>query len=145
MIRKLLSVAAIAFACSIIIAADDEKKPADNKDGKKGGFDRSKMYEKMDTNGDGKVSKDEYVKSMETLLSRFSKGGNTRGNMKEMMEKRFDSIDTNKDGFLSKDEFEKSTSNFGGFGNRGTRGKGKGKTPGTDTKPADPEKKADEK
>lgn len=146
MFRKLMSLALFGAMCGAMAYAEDEKKPGEAKkgDGKFAGkMDRSKMFEKMDANGDGKVTKEEYTKFFEGMAERMKdkaggKGGRG-GNMAEMAAKRFDQIDANKDGVITKEEFEKADT----FGGRpgGKDGKGRGK--GTPPKPADPEKKTD--
>jgi Ca2+-binding EF-hand superfamily protein len=47
-------------------------------------------FNEVDTNGDGKISRDEHMKHAE-----------------KRAEDRFTQMDTNKDGFISKDEFQK--------------------------------------
>jgi hypothetical protein len=146
MFRKVMSVALLGVVCSAVAYADDEKKPGDNPPGK-GGFklDKAKMFEKMDTNGDGKVTKEEYTKSVEAMMARFKekapeKFKGKEGESAERIGKRFDAIDTNKDGTISKEEFEKAE--FGSPG--GFRGRGKGGPPKDgDKKPGEPEKKVD--
>ena len=52
----------VPFA-SAATCPDDEKKPAAKKDGAKPKREPGAMFKKMDKNGDGKVSKDEFVNS----------------------------------------------------------------------------------
>ena len=56
---KMLLLAAFAFLGTVALAADDEKKPPA---AKVGNVDKSKLFEKMDADGDGKVTKAEFEK-----------------------------------------------------------------------------------
>lgn len=60
-----------------------------DKHGKKG-KDHKAYYEKIDANGDGMISRDEFVK-----------------NATERMDKRFSALDADGDGMVSKDEMKK--------------------------------------
>ncbi len=66
--KKLLTLTAVAMAVSMTpaLAEDHEGK------GHKGG----KMFEKHDTNGDGVVSKDEFLAHVEEKFSKMDKDGN---------------------------------------------------------------------
>jgi Ca2+-binding EF-hand superfamily protein len=90
--------AAVAFAGGLF-AADDEKK--DEKP--KGKALAGKMFEKMDANSDGKVSKDEFKKFFEERLKDKGKGEKAG----ELMVRLFDKADANADGYLNKEEFAK--------------------------------------
>lgn len=77
---------------------------------KKGQPDFEAMFKKLDTNGDGKLSKEEFaqlapiVKNiLEVLLE--GKGGDPA--TRENFDKVFEMLDTDKDGFLSLEEFKK--------------------------------------
>jgi Ca2+-binding EF-hand superfamily protein len=81
MLKKSLMVltsAAVIAGSSLAFAATTPATPATGDRG-------AKMFEKMDSNSDGFVSKDEYLAKTE---------------------KRFEAMDTNKDGKISKDEFK---------------------------------------
>lgn len=56
---KMLLIAAFTCLATVAVGADDEKKPAA---GKLGNVDKSKLFERMDADGDGKVTKDEFEK-----------------------------------------------------------------------------------
>ncbi len=66
--------------------------------------DPEAVFKKLDANGDGKVSKEEWMKSPMAQRN------------EEAAKKRFDAMDTDKDGFLTLDEFK-----------AGRRGGGEGK------------------
>ena len=69
---------------------DGEKKPPP----KKGKFDPKAIWEKLDANDDGKISKEEYLK------------GKDKDEL-ERWEKRFAEFDDNNDGFISQAEWKK--------------------------------------
>jgi Ca2+-binding EF-hand superfamily protein len=71
------------------------------------------IFEKMDADKDGKLSKEEFSKYFEDLMSRLPKGGNKFGNFSDRI---FDRLDGDKDGKLTKEEFEKFGGGFGGLG-----------------------------
>ena len=74
MLRKLLSIACFGFACALTVLADDAAAPGDGQ--KPGGkIDRSKIFEKMDANGDGKVTRDEYKTFMEGVAQKMKDSG----------------------------------------------------------------------
>ena len=58
--------------------------------GKKAPQDRAKLFENKDTNHDGKLTHDEFMKGQKDP---------------EEAAKRFEKMDADKDGFLSKEEF----------------------------------------
>jgi Ca2+-binding EF-hand superfamily protein len=57
------------------------------------------QFKKLDTNGDGKLSKDEFAK--------MGKGAKANAGNNKKTDKLFQKLDTNNDGFLSLDEFKK--------------------------------------
>lgn len=119
MIRKLLAIALFAFGCSATLAADDETGAGEKKPGKFGGqLDRGKVFAKMDANGDGKVTKDEFKNFQEVVadkLKQAGKGGKLGSQGGDFAAKMFDRLDANKDGVLTKEEFEKGA----GVGGKG--------------------------
>lgn len=132
MVRALCFAALIGFVMSVAGAADDDKKPEPGKGkfGGKGGFDKGKMFEKMDANGDGKLSKEEYTKFFEGMAERMKdKGGDKGGkfNPADMAAKGWEKLDPKGTGTVTKEEFEKSGGFGGGPGGPGGfKGKGKG-------------------
>jgi hypothetical protein len=142
MLRKLLLLA--VFLPFAVVATADDTKPESKDKGK--GIDKGKMFEKMDTNADGKLSKDEVTKGIEGIKERLNDKGGKAGQLAEKIDadKIFEKLDADKDGSISKDEFEKGEL----FGDRGAaKGKFKGKFKGKgdpETKP-ETEKPAGEK
>lgn len=111
MLRPLaLFAAALLFAAPAAFAADEKK--ADEK--KAGKFDRTKLFDTMDADGDGKVTKEEFKKGMEKLAEKLKeKAGDKSGAMLEKLggqlaDKAFEKLDADGDGKLTREEFEKA-------------------------------------
>jgi hypothetical protein len=93
-------------------AGDDEDTPKKKRfkgkfGGKLEGKRLNKMFEKMDTDGDGKISKEEFKKFFTQARQGKGKGqgkGKRRG---QFADRLFAKLDTNGDGYLSKDELKK--------------------------------------
>jgi len=115
MLRKLLLAAVFCFAGSVVTAfADDDKKAEEpakpTAKGKLGNFDKSKMFERMDADQDGKVTKEEFKKFRETLAEKMKDklpGGAGAGMLDKIFDGMFEKMDADKDGIITKDEFEK--------------------------------------
>jgi Ca2+-binding EF-hand superfamily protein len=105
-----------AFALSVPAFADDEKKADDKKSGRKalaGKVDKAKVFETMDADKDGKLSKDEFAAGMEKMTDKLKERAGERaskltGVMEKLAERVFEKLDADKDGAISKDEYEKS-------------------------------------
>ena len=104
---------AFAMIAGFALAADDKKGDDAGKGKGKGKGDPAAraemMLKKLDTDKDGKISKEEFLASPMAKKAK-DKGGDP--------EKNFTRLDANKDGFITKDELAKM-----GKG----KGKGKGK------------------
>lgn len=98
----------VSFAATL---TGEEKKEAKPKP--KGEALSGKMLEKMDANGDGKVSKDEFKKFFQERLKDKDKGDKAT----EFMTRIFDKADTNADGYIDRDEFAKMMEQLGNGGN----------------------------
>lgn len=102
MLRKALLLAGFAVGLAATgVEAQDGKKPK---------LDKSKAFEKLDTNADGQLSKEEFKSGFEKIKDLLNeKGGERAKKITEKMDfdKVFDKIDTNKDGTISKSEYEK--------------------------------------
>jgi len=105
--RKLFMLAIFGLISAVTVAsAEDEKKP-DAKPAK-GKLDKTKMFEKMDANGDGKVTKEEFKTFSDALKDRLKDKGGKAGKVGELIgDKLFDKMDANADGEISKEEFDK--------------------------------------
>lgn len=101
MLRCGAFVIALMFS-SNLVAADDADKA------KK--LDPAKVFERMDTNGDGKISKEEF----KTTLGKFPR----LQDKAEVIDKIFGRLDSNQDGFVDKDEAKKLGELRNQLGNR---------------------------
>ena len=115
----MLLAAALVVLAAPVAFADDEKKADDKKPtrGKRAGkVDRAKLFDTMDGDKDGTVSKDEFASGMEKRAERIKeRAGDKAGRgaragdlMEKVAQKAFEKLDANGDGSISKDEFEKS-------------------------------------
>ena len=108
---RILTIAVLVIVTASARADDDPKKAASTKAaGKAGKVDRAKLFDRIDTNHDGKISKEEYKAFLDGAKKKVEdkgKGGKGGAKAGEMLEKVFEKMDTNKDGVVSKEEFEK--------------------------------------
>lgn len=81
--KKFFVAALAAGLCLPFAIGAQEKKPQDPE----------AVFKRLDRNGDGKLSKEEFV-------------GNLEGEKKSKKENRFAQLDKNNDGFLSLEEFK---------------------------------------
>lgn len=101
---KATVVAAVATACLLGMSVRAE----DGKEAKGGDAAKAKhpmaeeIFQKMDANSDGTVSKEEFLAFHEAR----AKDAGREGAPKDMLEKRFTALDTDKDGKLTKEEFQ---------------------------------------
>ena len=102
--KKILTLCALAICGAFTLHAADGDKPKKPGDGKPGEGKRNpeEMFKKMDTNGDGSVSKDEFM------------AGPRAKQDPAKAEERFKELDKNNDGKLSPEEFK-----AGGPGKKG--------------------------
>lgn len=120
MMRRLLLAGLIVSIGSFsAFAADDDPKKEEKKPRPTFGGDPEARFKKMDTDSDGKVTKEEFKKSFGKL------GGLGKSKSGDMTDKLFDRMDTDKDGKITLDEYKKSqaslTRGLGNFG--GANGK----------------------
>ena len=112
MLRKFLLATALFASCTVAVSfADDEKKPEPPKPtakGKLGNLDKSKLFEQMDADKDGKVTKEEFKKFREKLAEKIKDklpGG--AGMLDKVFDGMFEKMDLDKDGVITKEEFDK--------------------------------------
>jgi EF-hand domain pair len=121
MFRKLFLAAALAAFATPVAFADDDKKADDKKPARAGKLagklDKSKLFETMDADKDGKLSKDEFATGLEKVGEKLkeraadkggAKGDKLAGAREKIAQRAFEKMDANSDGSISKDEFEKS-------------------------------------
>jgi hypothetical protein len=127
MSKKLFAAALALFLGFTTARAEDEKKKSEEaqttekkaEEGKKAAskkVDRSKMFDKLDADGDGKISKDEFQKGMEKLGEKLKEKAEASGKgkgqggamMEKLMEKMFEKLDADGDGSISKEEYNKA-------------------------------------
>ncbi len=108
MIRlAMMMVLTLGFAGMSVFA--EEEKKANPKIGE--------QFDKMDTDKDGKISKEEFSKFFEGLKDKLPKGGDKIGDkLGGFSDKIFERLDADKDGKLTKEEFEKFGGGLGGLG-----------------------------
>ena len=95
----ILSVAGLVAASPA--RADDKPK------GDKAKHSPEALFKRLDSNGDGKISKEEFAKFAEVMKEKAKdkgKGKNANGKGAEAI---FNRLDSNGDGYLSLDEFKK--------------------------------------
>ncbi len=100
---------AVSFAfCGIATAADDKTTTTEPRAGAGKHRDPEAMFKRLDANGDGKITKDEFEKVRERMQQHRAgaKGGAATGKG-QIGERFFTHLDTNNDGALSLDEFKK--------------------------------------
>ena len=108
MFRKLSAALVLGLFCTATVEADDEKK-ADAKKATK--LDKAKLFERIDADKDGKITKEEYKKFFDGLMEKMKdagKGEKLAGKMDGLADKSFEKLDADKDGKITKEEFEKA-------------------------------------
>lgn len=89
--KLVLTLTALLASASLVLAADEPKKPGERGEGKRP--NPEEFFKKLDTNADGSVSKDEY------LAGPRAKQDPAKG------AENFGKLDKDNDGKLTKDEF----------------------------------------
>ena len=104
MFCKLCFVTAFVFFCTATSTLANDKKIS-----AKGKFDKSKLFEKLDTDMDGMLSKAEFAKFHEKLSEKIKEKRPETNDavLDKVLDKLFEKLDTDKDGTISKVEFEK--------------------------------------
>lgn len=92
---------AVAFLSAGVLLLGGDQAEAKAKAKAKKGNNSSAVFAKLDTNGDGKLSQEEFAKGMNAKKGKAAKGKKAAG--------IFAKLDANNDGFLSKSEFAANT------------------------------------
>ena len=122
-------IAGVAAAAAAVLAlasgarADDPKKE-DAKPERPGGGALAKLlpemlFKKLDADGDGKITKDEFKKLGE-MISQFGQG-KLKDNpelMEKILDKMFERLDADGDGKLTEEEFKKLGEGLGKLGGK---------------------------
>src|SRR4051794_3449455 len=95
--RRFLAVAMVLMSFALILASADAQQQGKGKRGKgKGGFgggDPEATFKKLDTNSDGKLSKEEYLKTADRIQD-----AEKAAKLKEFLGKAYDKANTGGDG-----------------------------------------------
>ena len=105
--HRFVLILALGFAVSLVggLLAQDKADKADNpnKANDKVNQRAAKMFERLDTNGDGKISKEEFTKSLEQRGA----GRGLGEKLGQLAQRLFERLDSDKDGYLTKEELSK--------------------------------------
>ncbi|MFT3880546.1 MAG: EF-hand domain-containing protein [Gemmatales bacterium] len=105
--KALLTLALVLGTATIAFAGDDDKGSKNKGKGRPGFGDPAAMFKKLDTNNDGKLSKEEFSKFRDNVPEKLKGKTGGKGGNGQLSDKLFDMMDTNKDGYISLDEYKK--------------------------------------
>ncbi|MFQ3593517.1 MAG: EF-hand domain-containing protein [Gemmataceae bacterium] len=105
--RRFALMIALSFALTVVsgLLAQDKTDKADKADKAKDKANdlATKMFERLDTNGDGKISKEEFAKALEQRVGMRGLGDKVG----QLVDRLFTRLDSDKDGYLTKEEVAK--------------------------------------
>jgi Ca2+-binding EF-hand superfamily protein len=102
---RLIAALAVAGFLSTSAYADDPPKP--EKKGKGKQPDPEVIFKRLDTNNDGKISKDEFAKFAEIVREKVKEKGKGKNANGKAADAIFARLDANGDGYVSLEEFKK--------------------------------------
>jgi len=101
---RLIAVLSVVGLFSASPAFADDKPKGDKAKGKP---DPEAMFKRLDSNGDGKISKEEFAKFAEIMREKVKEKGKGKNANGKGVDAIFSRLDTNGDGYLSLEEFKK--------------------------------------
>ena len=104
MIRKLSLIALLAV---FTLSGSGEARAQKPRRPGVGNRDPEALFKKLDTNNDGKLSRDEFKKFVEMMAQKSEKLKDKPELIDKVVDRLFEKLDANGDGFISKDEFKK--------------------------------------
>jgi Ca2+-binding EF-hand superfamily protein len=98
----------------VATATAEDKEDAKSKAEEKNKQAIAKLFERLDSDNDGKISKEEFRKMMDTRLQGKAIGDKIGDRLGSLMDNMFSRLDADKDGYLTKEELEKMAGSFQG-------------------------------
>ncbi len=119
----MMAILALSIGTFAVTAAEEPKEEKKEEKKSFGGRDPGTAFKKMDADGDGTVTKEEFKKGFGSGFGKGRPEGKAPEGRGELADRMFDRLDADKNGKLTEEEYKKGMS--GGFGGGGFGGKGK--------------------